>query len=312
MNYSEAEDLVTLFIDEPYELYHLANKVREKHFGNKISLCGIVNIKSGNCSEDCKFCAQSSHYRTSADVYHLINQEKMLDGARFVKGLKVNRCGLVASGCEVERKNDLPEIVSAIGKIKGEVNIEPCASLGELDNETCRILKDAGIVCYHHNLETSKRFFPEICATHSWDDRVKTVRVVKNNGLQACSGGIFGMGESWSDRLDLAFALRELDVDSVPLNFLNPISGTPLEEQPPLKPKEILAIISIFRIILPKKDIRICGGRWKNLRQLQSWIFYAGANGMMIGNYLTTAGRDPELDLEMINDLGMEIEDSET
>ncbi|MFH1287202.1 MAG: biotin synthase BioB [bacterium] len=311
INHNEAEGLVTLIKDKPYELYHLANKIREKYFGNKINFCGIANVKSGNCSEDCKFCAQSSHYRTSADVYPLVGEEKMIEAAGVIKGAKASRYGLVTSGCEMEG-NDLSKIVSAIKRIKKEIDIEPCASLGELNDETCKILKEAGVVRYHHNLETSERFFPKVCTTHSWDDRVQTVKIVKNNGLQACSGGIFGMGETWSDRLDLAFTLRELGVDSISLNFLNPVPGTPLGKQSPLEPKEILAIISIFRIILPKKDIKICGGREKNLRQLQSWIFYSGASGMMVGNYLTTVGRSHELDWEMINDLGMEIENNET
>lgn len=311
LNRDKAKNLVVLGENEPYELYHFANRIREKYFGNKINLCGIINIKSGNCSEDCKFCAQSSHYQTHTDVYSLVDKEKMLESARLTKKLKAIRCGLVTSGCRLDG-NDFPKIVSAIKKIKKEIDIELCASFGELDDETCKILKETGITRYHHNLETSKRFFPKVCATHNWDDRVRTIKMAKKYGLQTCSGGIFGMGETWDDRLDLAFSLRELEVDSVPLNFLNPIPGTPLEKQHPLEPKEILAIISVFRIMLPGKDIKVCGGRGKNLRQLQSWIFYAGANGMMIGNYLTTAGRPHELDREMINDLGMEIDNNET
>ncbi|MEW6088157.1 MAG: biotin synthase BioB [bacterium] len=310
INRNEADEVVSIINEIPYEIYRFSNSIREKYFGNKINLCGIANVKSGNCSEDCKFCAQSGHYQTSTVVYPLVDEGKMLAGAEAVKGLKASRYGLITSGCRIEGGNDLLKIASAVKKIKKGINIEPCASLGELDNEACIILKEAGITRYHHNLETSRNYFPNICTTHSWDDRVKTVKIVKNNGLQACSGGIFGMGETWADRLDLAFALRELGVDSVPLNFLNPIHGTPLEKQIPLRPKEILAIISVFRIILPSKDIKVCGGREKNLRQLQSWMFYAGASGMMIGNYLTTAGRDPKLDWEMIEDLGMEIRES--
>ncbi|MDD5771965.1 MAG: biotin synthase BioB [bacterium] len=303
----EAAEIVSLIQKSPFEIHHLANKIREKYFSDKINLCGIANIKSGNCSEDCKYCAQSGHNSANVKTYPLVEENEMLEGARRIKGLKASRYGLITSGCSIEKKSDLLRIISAVKRISNEIDIKPCASLGELTDETCKMLKDAGITRYHHNLETSERFFKEICTTHTWADRVKTVKIVKKYGLQACSGGIFGMGETWDDRLDLAFSLRELEVDSIPLNFLNPIPGTPLEKQPPLEPMEILNIISIFRIILPSRDIKVCGGREKNLRQLQSWIFYAGASGMMIGNYLTTAGRPHELDWEMIEDLGLEV-----
>jgi biotin synthase len=170
------------------------------------------------------------------------------------------------------------------------------------------MLKDSGLSRYHHNLETDEEFFSALCTTHSFKERVETIKIAKEEGLEVCCGGIFGVGETWQARLNLAFKLKELEVDSIPLNFLNPIKGTPFENITPLHPLEILRIIAIFRFIHPKREIRICGGREVNLRDLQSWMYYAGADGAIIGNYLTTLGRPPEEDLKLIKDLGLEME----
>jgi biotin synthase len=171
--------------------------------------------------------------------------------------------------------------------------------------DDARLLKEAGLKRFHHNLETSRRFFSRICSTHSYDERVATVRAVKRAGLEVCSGGLFGLGEEWRDRIDLAWALKELGADSVPLNFLHPVRGTPLENAAPLSPVDILRVIALYRFVLPDKDIRVCGGRDRNLRDVQSWIFYAGASSVMTGNYLTMAGRSADVDRRMIRDLGL-------
>ncbi len=191
--------------------------------------------------------------------------------------------------------------------MKDEVNIQRCASLGIIDEATARRLKDAGVEEYHHNLETARSFFPNICTTHDYEEDVATVRAVKSAGLKACCGGIFGMGESREQRIEMAFTIKELDVDSIPMNFLNPIKGTQLENAEPMAPFEILKTIAVYRLIFPDKDIKLAGGREKNLRDLQCMMFAAGANSTMIGNYLTTFGRPASEDLQMINDLGLTV-----
>ncbi len=200
----------------------------------------------------------------------------------------------------------MEKICAALGRIAEQTSISRCASLGNLTPDMIRQLKEAGLTRYHHNLETSENFFPHVCSTHSYQERLDTVRLIKRAGLELCCGGIFGLGEDMGDRLELAFTLRELGADSVPLNFLTPISGTPLEAQLPLIPREILKIIALYRFILPDKDIKVCGGREANLRDLQSWIYYAGANGSLLGNYLTTTGKPAAEDLQMIKDLGLQ------
>lgn len=304
------EELEYLFLtdDDIYdELLYWANKIRKKFKGSKIKLCSIINAKSGLCSEDCSFCAQSSQSKAKINVYPLVGEDKIIESFKNSKLLKASCFSIVTSGRKVSKK-ELKIIGETIKKLclQGEKNIS--ASLGELSEDDLLYLKDCGLKRYHHNLETSERFFPYVCTAHSYSDRLKTLRLVKEAGLKLCSGGIFGLGENWKDRYDLAMTLKRLNVDSVPLNFLNPIKGTPLENAKRLSPREILKIIALFRFVLPEKDIRVCGGREVNLRDLQSWIFYAGANGMMTGGYLTTCGRNPELDRQMIDDLELELE----
>lgn len=284
---------------ELYDLLYIANKIREKNFGNKIKFCSIVNAKSGRCSEDCRFCSQSSHYETDSPEYDLKEPQEILS---IAKESRASRFCIVTSG---RRPDDWEKICDIIRLLKKETKLIIEASLGCIDIEHAKMLKEAGLTRYNHNLETSPGFFPNICTTHSFRDRLNTVRIIKEAGLELCSGGIFGMGETWDDRIDLAFILSEQRPHSIPLNFLHPVPGTPLENIKPLNPQDILRIIAIFRIVLPASDIYICGGREKNLRDLQSWMFYAGANATMLGNYLTTPGNPPEKDLQMIEDLGL-------
>jgi biotin synthase len=288
-----------------YDLLFLANRTRTRFRGKKIDLCSIVNAKSGSCPEDCSFCAQSISSKTDADTYPLLKKEKILKAASSARDNKVNHFCIVTSGKKVSVR-DLDEICDIISAIK-ELGLLPCATLGLLDDVSLVNLKEAGLSRYHHNLETSESYFSEICTTHTYQEKIRTISAAKAAGLSICSGGIFGLGESWEDRIDMAFALKEIGVDSVPLNFLTPVTGTPLENKGILNPIEALKIIAIYRLILPLSEIRVCGGREITLRDLNTMIFTAGADGLLVGNYLTTSGRAPDKDLQMIKDMDLEI-----
>jgi biotin synthase len=288
-------------------LFAEASRIREHFTGNSASLCSIINAKSGRCAENCAFCAQSAAHRTDAQVYPLVDEEEIVRCAHEVERNGARCYGIVTSGTGIRPGRELETICRSLRRIREETSIAPSCSLGILDEETARLLMDAGMVTYHHNLETARSFFPSICTTHDYEQDVETVRAVKRAGARACCGGIFGLGESFDQRIEMAETLRELDVDSVPLNFLNPVEGTRLEKADFLTPLECLTTIAVYRFMLPDKSLSVCGGREKNLRELQSWIFLAGASGMMTGNYLTTLGRDPEQDHRMLADLGMTV-----
>ncbi len=288
-----------------YELLNIANKLRIEHRGSKVDLCSIVNAKSGACPEDCSFCAQSAHSSTDAKVYPLLEKEDILKAALSAKENKAGRFCIVTSG-KKPSASELDKICGIISEIS-LMGLLPCATLGMLDEYQLGQLKDAGLNRYHHNLETSEAFFKEICTTHTYNDKLRTIDCAKSLGLSVCSGGIFGLGESWEDRIDMAFAIRDTGADSVPINFLSPIAGTPLESKEALSPMEALKIIAIYRIIMPDREIRICGGRHSTLRGLASHLFLAGADGLLIGNYLTTSGGDPAEDMQMIEDMGLEL-----
>ncbi len=284
-----------------------AHQIKETYQQDQIDLCSIINAKSGRCSENCSFCAQSSHHQTDAPVYPLKSVTEILDGAKQAQA-EGNHCyGIVTSGTRIEPGAEFENILTAIRKIGQETVIEPSASLGILDRESAEQLKAAGCVTYHHNLETSRSFFPEICSTHDYQEDVDTVKMAKAAGMKVCCGGIFGLGESLDQRIEMGMTLRELDVDSVPLNFLNPVAGTPLQNTQLLTPMDCLRVICLYRYLLPKKRITVCGGREHNLREFQSAIFMAGASGTMVGNYLTTSGRNREIDLQMIQDAEVTI-----
>lgn len=286
-----------------YDLIASANRIRQTFKGNRIRLCSIINAKSGLCPEDCAFCAQSSRYNTGVKRYPLLDKNTITDSAIAAIKHGAGEFSIVTSGKGISRGREFETIIAAIKEIGKRTPLETCTSPGILDEDMLVELKEAGLHSYHHNLETARSFFPNICTTHDYDEDVNTVRKAKELGFHVCSGGIFGMGESRAQRIELAMTLRELDVDSIPINFLNPRPGTPLEGADFLTPVECLKIIVAYRFILPNKDIIVCGGREVNLRDLQSLIFAAGANGVMIGNYLTTPGREPEEDLRMIKDL---------
>ncbi len=284
-----------------------AHRIKENFFGDRIDLCSIINAKSGRCAENCSFCAQSSHHQTEAPVYPLKSVSEIVQGAHQAQQ-EGNHCyGIVTSGTRIEKGEEFSRILTAISQIKQQTAIDPSASLGILDEESATALSQAGCKTYHHNLETARSYFPQICTTHDYEDDVQTVRVAKAAGMEVCCGGIFGLGESLEQRVELGLTLRELDVDSIPLNFLNPIAGTPLQDAHLLTPMDCLRIICLYRYLLPDKRLTVCGGRETNLREFQSWIFLAGASGTMVGNYLTTSGRDRETDLQMIEDAEVTI-----
>ena len=289
---------------ELFDLFRAASKVKERFVGNEVHLCSIINAKSGRCAEDCAFCAQSSHHKTDAPVYSLVQENRLVESAHVAEKEGSACFGIITSGTTVNG-SELESILEALKKIRQETTVLPSCSLGIIDEETARKLKDAGMDTYHHNLETAESFFPSICTTHPYEDDVNTVKAVKKAGLKICSGGIFGLGESPAQRIEMAFTLKDLDVDSVPINFLNPIDGTRMEGASNITAMECLKTIALYRMILPDKRITVCGGREKNLRDLQSWIFFAGANGTMVGNYLTTQGRNVGVDMKMFDDLGL-------
>lgn len=290
-----------------YDFLARAGAAREEYKGRSITLCGILNAKSGRCGEDCAFCAQSGFHDTDAPTFPLVSADVMVDRGREVESMGAREYSIVTSGNSLRSEKEIAVICEALDRLRTEGRLLRCASLGILEASTLARLKEAGLTNYHHNLETARSFFPEVCTTHDYDDDVDTVRRAKEIGLDVCCGGIFGLGESPAQRVELAATLRALDVDSIPLNFLNPIAGTPLEGKSDLTPIDCLKIIALFRLMMPEKNIYVCGGREVNLRDLQSWIFLAGANGMMVGNYLTTSGRDHALDLQMIGDQGLEV-----
>ena len=309
---NEAQELLDLPTSYIFELIAAANRVRRHYKGDEVSLCSIINAKSGKCPEDCAFCSQSAHATTQAPEFDMVEAKDVVEGARSAIEAGAHKFGIVTSGYGFSgrgKKGDVESVLAAVEAMKNSVEIQRCASLGIIDYDVAIKLKEAGVAEYHHNLETARSFFPNICTTHEYEEDVETVRAVKKAGLKACCGGIFGMGESNEQRIEMAFTLLELDVDSVPMNFLNPVKGTKLENATPIPPLEILKIIAVYRMILPEKDIKVAGGREKNLRDLQCLMFAAGANSTMVGNYLTTQGRSAKEDRQMIHDLELTLKE---
>jgi len=287
-------------------LMHAADAVRKKHCGNKIDLCSLINAKSGLCPEDCKFCAQSARHRTGCGVYPLVGVEKMVNAARQAKRYGATNFCIVISG-EGPTRKEFEKIKDAIKKINRTVGIKVDCSLGSMEIGMVRELKALGIDRFNHNLETSREFYGNICTTHSYESRLGMVGMLKEAGIKPCCGGIIGMGEGSDERLNLAFTLKKMDIGCVPINIFNPRKGTPLEHIKPIEPLEAIKTIAVFRLILPKAVIKVAGGRESGLRDLQAMAFMAGANGMIIGGYLTTKGRSVEQDLQMVKDLGFGV-----
>ena len=301
VSYEDACELAQLPEKDTMDLLFCAHKIKKMREEKETILCSIINAKSGFCTEDCAFCAQSSHHKTEINTYPLLDEEKIVRSAMELKRGGATRYSMVTSGYML-REDELDIICHSAAAIARETDLTVCASLGMLTEATARRLKEVGIAVYHHNLETARSFFDKVCTTHDYEDDVLTVKIAKAAGMKVCSGGILGLGETWEQRVELALTLRDLDVDGIPINFLNPIPGTRMENRPLLKPLEALKCIAIFRFINPDKNILICGGREVTLRDYQSWAMLAGANGLMIGNYLTTQGRNIKTDTDMVKD----------
>jgi len=285
------------------ELIARAARVMKEHSKDSLELCSIINAKSGLCAEDCKFCAQSVCHSAYVSQYPLKSKAEIVEAAGRAKEIGAAKFGIVTSGNRLT-PDEIGVIAGAISEITGKVGMPVCGSLGALKKDELKALKDAGLTRYHHNIETSRNFYPKIVTTHTFDERIATIEAAKAVGLEVCSGGIVGMGESWQDRLDMAKALKELDVDSVPINLLVPIKGTRLEGAEQISANDAIRTIAIFRIVLEDKTIKIAAGRESVLKDFQGLGFLAGANGMLIGGYLTVKGRDVESD----HDLAKEIE----
>jgi len=292
---------------ELWRLLDITDRVRRRFKGDAIRLCSIVNAKSGLCSEDCSFCSQSRRSKAPIEKYPLLPVEEMVRAAREAKERGAREFSIVASGLTMRRRAELERVGDAVCRIRNEVGLETCVSLGTLSGEQVSYLLSRGLRSVHHNLETSRSHFPSVCTTHGYEEDVRAVREAKAAGAWVCCGGIFGIGESEEDRVELAMTLRELEVDSIPVNFLNPVPGTPVEGRRELTPGACLRIIAMMRLCNPGREIIVCGGREVNLRDLQSLIFAAGATGTMAGNYLTTQGRPAEDDVRMIHDLGLTL-----
>lgn len=293
---------------ESAKLYQEADRLRRTIHKNKLDLCSIVNAKSGQCSEDCNFCAQSAHYEVEVASYDLVNPAEALSLAKENELGGVQRFSLVTAGRDVSEQN-LAEFKKIYKNLQDNTQMSFCASMGFLTVEKASKLKEMGVSRYHCNLETCRSFFPKVCTSHTWDEKVATIKIAQDAGLEVCSGGIIGLGESFEQRLELAFELRELGILSVPLNILNPIKNTPFEHLTPLSVAEVLTCVAMFRFILPNAVIRLAGGR-NLLGDEQGKCFTSGANGSIVGNYLTTLGNSLEEDIEMFKELGFDVDDT--
>jgi len=289
-----------------YDLIYWANKIRRKYRGDEVKACSIVSVKTGACSEDCSFCAQSSKWKTNSPVHDFLPAEQIRAAAKAAKKNGSYALGLVAQG-HGPKDEDLDIYIDYMKVMEEEGLVEKHINIGIMSESQIKRLKDNGMVCCGHNLETSRRFFPKVCSTHSYDERVETMQALQRQGVKICSGAIFGLGEEWIDRVDLAIDLRDLGAGNIPMNFLNRIDGTPVATQAPMPPLDILKTVALYRFILFDRDLGVYGGREVNLRDLQSLIFMAGASAVMIGNYLTTAGRPAELDRQMLRDLQLNL-----
>ena len=288
------------------ELFTAATHIREHFFGNEIQLCSIINAKSGTCDMDCRFCSQSSYNSTVITSYPFLKQADLHQEISDTLSEQNRHCGIVTSGGKLTA-DDLNKLTDTVRNLQTKGPTPVCASLGRLGDLEFKQLKQAGVRRYHHNLESSKAYYPTLCSTQSWDERLATVQSAQAAGLEVCCGGLFGLGESWEDRIDLAFTLKNIGIKSVPINFLYAHDGTPLQDHPILSASEALRIIAVYRFILPDSTLRICGGRTHVLHSRQHELFAAGANGLMTGNYLTVKGSQYETDRAMIEELGLRV-----
>ena len=302
----DREEALRLSEEPSDRLREAAEEIRRKVCGDGFDLCTIVNAKCGRCSEDCKYCAQSAHYRTACDQsYPLLSAEELLDGARRSARQGVLRYSIVTSGRRLSDA-EVEQVCGSIRKIREETSIEVCVSLGLLDETQFHRIREAGASRVHCNLETSARYFPSVCTTHTYAEKIETLLAAKRAGLSVCSGGILGLGETMEDRIDMVLTARELGVRSVPVNLLNPIMGTPYEKNTPLTNEEACRCVALFRFLLPDASIRLAGGRGL-LGDKGEACFRSGANAAISGDMLTTAGITVATDRRMLHNLGFEV-----
>lgn len=300
------DDLNMFLTCDLKELCEGADRIREHFIGDKVDLCSIINGRSGRCPEDCKYCAQSAHNHTSCEIYDFLPEEKIVDACKLNESEGVDRFSIVTSGRSLSGE-EFEKAVHAYETMHAKCRIDLCASMGFLNAEQLHRLHEAGVTSYHHNIETSKRNFPNICTTHTYEQKLETLKLVKKEGMCACSGGIIGMGETWEDRLDMAVSLAELGIDSIPINALMPIEGTPLENQPQLTEDEILRTIAFFRYINPEANIRLAAGR-ALLTNDGEPAFQSGASATITGNMLTTvACATIRSDKQMLENFGRDV-----
>lgn len=283
-----------------------ADRLRRKYVGDKVDSCSIVNARSGMCGEDCKWCAQSMRYHTGCETYNFVDAEEVMQAARRNEQEGIQRLSLVTSGRAVSDK-DMPAFCEVYRRLADETSLYLCASMGLLSKEKLAMLKEAGVKRYHCNMETSESVFSRLCTTHTPEDKKATIRAAKELGMTVCSGGIIGMGETMAERLDFAFELAALDVDSVPINVLNPIAGTPLEHQTPITEEDVIRTVALFRFILPAKSLRFAGGRIRLSKKSMLRIMNGGMNGALMGDMLTTIGNQISEDRELFREAGMQF-----
>ena len=301
------QDDLTFFLHcDLDELCQGADLIREAFIGDKVDLCSIINGRSGRCPEDCKYCAQSAHHHTNCEIYDFLPEEDILEACKMHEAEGVDRFSIVTAGRALTG-SEFDQAIHAFETMHRECRIDLCASMGFLSAEQLHRLHEAGVTSYHHNIETSRRFFPHICTTHTYDMKIETLKKVKAEGMCACSGGIIGMGETWEDRLDMAISLAELGIDSIPLNALMPVPGTPLEGQPRLTEPDILRTVAFFRYINPEANIRLAAGR-ALLTNDGEIAFQSGASASITGNMLTTAAcATIRSDRQMLTKLGRDV-----
>jgi biotin synthase len=306
LNDNEAMQILECPDEQLLELLHSAYLIRHRHYGNKVKLNMIINTKSGLCPENCGYCSQSSVSTAPIAKYRMVDKESIMQGAEKAYNLNVGTYCIVASGRGPSNK-EIDQVVSAVEEIKERFNLTVCACLGLLKPEQAKKLKEAGVDRYNHNLNTSENHHESITTSHTYQDRVNTVEIVKQQGISPCSGVIIGMKETKQDVIDMARSLKALDADSIPVNFLHAIDGTPLQGTDELNPRYCLKVLCLMRFINPSKEIRISGGREVNLRSLQPLGLYP-ANSIFVGDYLTTEGQESTADHQILKDLGFEID----
>jgi biotin synthase len=287
-------------------LFNGANKIREKYMGDVADLCTIMNVKSGNCSEDCTYCSQSAHYNTLINQYDTLDYKDILKRALEVKKSGAHRFSLVTSGRGIENDKDLDILLNIYKNLKKDTGLKLCASHGIINYKQALKLKEAGVSMYHHNIETCRTNYSNICTTHTYNDRISTIKNVLSANIEVCCGGILGLGETDIDRVKMFFEIKELNIRSIPLNILMPVKGTPLESKKILSPNNILKSLAVCRYINPNAFIRYAGGRMA-LKNKQNAGFKAGINGALVGNYLTTIGSNIEEDKKMILSMGFKL-----